>query len=59
MRDCRKGRRAGIYVVSKILLIAHSYLDWGLFPDTGEAGSDDFSVLSGQRNFEGTGGGDD
>lgn len=59
MRDCRKGRRAGIYVVSKILLTTHSYLDWGLFPDAGEAGSDDFSILGGERDFEETGGGDD
>jgi len=45
--------------VTKILLTSHSYLDWCLFPDAGEAGSDDFSILGGERDFKGTGGGDD
>ena len=59
MRDCKKGRRAGIYVVSKILLTVRCLLGSGLFPDAGEAGSDDFSILGGERDFEGTGGGYD
>ncbi len=45
--------------MSKILLTAHSYLDRGLFPDAGEAGGDDFLILGGERDFKGTGGGDD
>ncbi len=59
MRDCEKGRRAGILLVTKILLTGHFISGWGLFPDAGEAGSDDFSILGGERDFEGTGGGDD
>ena len=59
MRDCEKGRRAGILLVTKTLLTGHSASCCGLFPDAGEAGSDDFSIFCGERDFEGTGGGDD
>ena len=45
--------------MSKMLLSPHSSLDWDLFPDAGEAGSDDFSILGGERDFEGTGGSHD
>ena len=45
--------------MSKMLLSPHSSLDWDLFPDAGEAGGDDFSILGGERDFEATGGGDE
>ena len=45
--------------MTKTLLTGHSASGCGLFPDTGEAGIDDFSVMGGERDFEGTGGGDD
>ena len=59
MRDYEKGRRAGILLVTKILRTGHSASGCGLFPDAGEAGGDDFSILGGERDFKGTGGGDD
>ena len=41
------------------MLTGHSASAWVLFPDAGEAGSDDFSILGGERDFEGTGGSHD